>query len=54
MFRTNFFRENPKTHFVFNILYFVYLPVYEIIGTYCRGRQATDDNMAHARCIPAT
>ena len=35
-------------HFVFSYFFFENHTLYEIVEKYCRARQATDDNMAHA------
>jgi len=38
--------EKIKTHFMFNIFFFVKIvPVYEIMSKYGRNRLATDDNI---------
>ena len=46
-------RENQNTHFVFsNIFFSENRAVYKIMWQkYCRTLQATDDNMAHVRCM---
>jgi len=45
--------EEIKTHILCSkTLYFENRAVYEIMSKqYCRARQATDDNMAHAHCM---
>ena len=48
-------RENQNTHFVFNTFFFFFEnhAVYEIMWKNIVERgQATDDNMAHAHCMP--
>jgi hypothetical protein len=45
-------RGNHSTHFVFNIFFSKIVPFYEIMWKkYCTAGHATDDNMAHARCM---
>jgi len=44
--------ENIKTHILCSITFYENRAVYEITWKkYCRGRQATDDNMAHVTCM---
>jgi hypothetical protein len=47
--------EKIKTHILFSVTLFFFenRPVYEVIvEKCCRDGQATDDNMAHAHCMP--
>jgi hypothetical protein len=41
-------RENQKTHFVLNGVFLKAFRLCDNVEKYCRDRQATDDNMAHA------
>jgi len=44
--------EKIKTHFMFNIFFFPEnRTVHDNVEIYCRARQATDDNTAHAHCM---
>ena len=44
-------RENPNTCFIFNNFFPYLVPLGDNVKKYCRGGQATDDNMAHAHCM---
>jgi len=44
--------EDIKTHFMFSITFFRKLcRLGDKVGKCCRAGQATDENMAHARCM---
>jgi hypothetical protein len=47
-------RENPNTHFMFKFFNRKSYLSLNNVGKYCRDRQATDDNMAHAHCMLGT
>jgi len=45
--------DNQNTHFVFNNFFVSKIvPFMRLVEKYCRNRQATDDNLAHAHCMP--
>jgi hypothetical protein len=45
-------RGNQNTRFVFSNFFFIKsYPLWENVGKYCRGGQATDNNMAYAYCM---
>jgi len=42
-----------ETHILYSVTFF-FQKLYHLwdnVGKYCRARQATDDNMAHVRCM---
>jgi len=43
--------EIQNTHFRFKIVFRKSCPLWDNMEKYCRARQATDDNMAHAHCM---
>jgi len=43
-----------KTHFMFNNVFRQSCHLWDNVEKYCSARQTTDDNMAHARCMPNT
>jgi hypothetical protein len=45
-------RENQNTHFTFNNSFWNSCHLWDNVEKYCRAGQATDDNMAHAHCMP--
>ena len=52
-------RESQNTRFMFNNSFFFppppkIMPCVRYVEKYCRAGQATDDNMAHARCMLGT
>jgi len=47
-------RENQNKNFMFFTFFPESRAVYEIVEKYCRARKVTDDNMAHANCMPDT
>ena len=49
-------RENQTTHFMFINFFFLRKScrLWDNVEKYCRGRQATDDNMSHAHCTLIT
>jgi hypothetical protein len=46
-------RENQNT-FMFNNVFFFSMKIVPVMSQYSRAEQATDDNMAHAHCMPDT
>jgi hypothetical protein len=44
-------RENHKTHFMFNIFFFLYSAVFDYVVYYFSAGQAADDGMSHAHCM---
>jgi len=44
-------RETQNTHFMFNNSFRKSRLYEKNVEKYCRGRLATDDNMAHAHCM---
>jgi len=50
MYRTKV-AEKIKTHVLCSINFSYIVPLGDNVEKYCRGGQATDDNMAHAHCI---
>ena len=54
VFQTNVLEKiKKKTHFVLSNFFFLRKSyrLWDNVEKYCRTRQATDDNMAHARCM---
>jgi hypothetical protein len=52
MFQTRF-KEEIKTHILCSITFFrKSCRLWDNVEKYCRAWQATDDNMAHVRCMP--
>ena len=46
------FKENQNTYFTFNNVFFrTSRRLWDNVDKYCREGQATDDNMAYARCM---
>ena len=44
--------ENKNTYFMFNTIFFDNHTVHEIMcEKYCRGGEATDENLVHAHCM---
>jgi hypothetical protein len=46
--------ENQNTHFVFSDFFRKSCRLCDNVEKYCRAGQATDDNMAHRRCMMGT
>jgi len=44
--------ENQNTHFVFSNFFSKIMPFMRYVEKYCRDRQITGANMAHAHCMP--
>ena len=50
-------RENQNTHFLLFYSVIVFRQLYRLwekVEKYCKARQATDDNVAHAHCMLGT
>jgi len=46
--------QKIKTHILYSMTFFKSCRLWDNVEKYCTAGQATDDNMAHAHCLPDT